>query len=109
MSNNIEFDNPDDDDTVDLSPQWMQSEDIVLDELCAQYREIQTRQKFYESLAKECEKPLEVLEAKIQAKMGQHKKVRTSAGYTIEWKPFKRKGYTVAAAEGERWELRSSF
>ena len=101
-----EFEEPDD--TVEL-PQWVLSDDFELDEMCSKYREYQSTCKLHESVIKELEKPMKALEEKIQAKMAGHKKVRTQAGYTVEWVPYKRKGYTVADASGERWQLRSPF
>ncbi len=103
-----EFDS-DPDDTVDVAPEWMQSDNIELDEFCAKYQELKAQQKMYESLAEELNEPLESLAMMIQGRMGQHKKVRTSAGYTVAWVPYKRKGYSVPATEGERWQLRSPF
>lgn len=96
-------------DEVAEEPKWHQDSDIELDEMCAVYREHEYRMKGYELQAKEEREHLQSLAEKIQAKMGQHKAVRTSAGYTVEWKAFQRKGYTVAASEGERWQLRSPF
>ena len=99
-----------DDETADDELyQWYQSEDFELDEMCSKYRELQAVQKLHESVIKELEEPMKALAVKIQAKMQGYKKVRTQAGYTCQWVPFKRKGYTVAATEGERWQLRSPF
>ncbi len=97
------------DDTDPGEPRWVQNDDIELDEMCAHYRELEYSKKRHEAEAKDFDVLLKVWAAKIQAKMGQHKAVRTSAGYTVEWKPFKHKEYTVAAREGERWQLRSPF
>ncbi len=99
----------DDDEAGSGEAKWHQDDNIELDELCAGYRELEYRKKQLEIDAKSIGELLEQRAALIQARMGQHKAVRTSAGYTVEWKPFKRKGYTVAATEGERWQLRSPF
>ncbi len=100
----------DDDETTDPGePRWVQDDNIELDEMCAAYRHLEYSKKEHEIAAKEIEVELKLQAAAIQKLMGQHKAVRTSAGYTVEWKPFKRKGYTVAATEGERWQLRSPF
>ncbi len=89
--------------------QWHQDNDIELDEMCAAYRELEYRKKMHEIEAKDLEVKLKAKAALIQAKMGQHKAVRTSAGYTVAWVPWKRKEYTMPATEGERWQLRSPF
>jgi hypothetical protein len=88
---------------------WHQDDSIELDEMCANYRQLEYQKKEHESAIKELEKPLKLAAEKIQAKMAGHKAVRTCAGYTVAWVPFKRKGYTVAESSGERWQLRSPF
>ncbi len=88
---------------------FVRVDDIELDEMCAEYRRIQSEQKLHESVVKELEPKLKSLASQIQARMGQHKAVRTNFGYMVQWVPFKHKGYTVAAREGERWQLRSPF
>ncbi len=104
MSNEFEPDEPATEESL-----WMQNDDIELDEMCSEYRRIESEKKLHESVAKELEPKLKSLATMIQARMGEHKHVRTSCGYTLEWKPFKRKGYTVSDAEGERWQLRSPY
>ncbi len=99
----------DEDDTDPGEPRWFQDDDIELDELCAGYRELEYAKKEHEIAVKDLEVQLKARASLIQARMGQYKAVRTSAGYTVEWKPFKRKGYTVEPSEGERWQLRSPF
>ena len=99
----------DDEATDPGEPKWHQDDNIELDELCAGYRELEYAKKEHEIAVKDLEVQLKARAALIQARMGQHKAVRTSAGYTVEWRPFKRKEYTVAATEGERWQLRSPF
>ncbi len=99
----------DDDSTVDLPPKFYQDDTIELDEMCAAYRELEYRKKTLEADIKDLDVQLKSQAAMIQARMGQHKAVRTSAGYQVAWVPFKRKGYTVEPAQGERWQLRSPF
>lgn len=88
---------------------WPVSDDPELDGLCSAYREIETQKKLHESRVKELDKELKDQALIIQAHMDGAKKVKSSAGYMLQWKPWKRKGYTVAASEGERWELRSPY
>ena len=88
---------------------WVVSDDLELDEMCSEYRRLETEKKLHEQVAKELEPRLKDMASQIQARMGQHKHVRTVFGYILEWRPFKRKGYTVEPAEGERWQLRSPF
>ena len=89
--------------------QWVASDDIELDEMCSEYRRIESEKKLHEQVAKELEPRLKAMAAQIQARMGQHKHVRTQFGYLLEWRPFKRKGYTVEPSESERWSLRSPY
>ncbi len=105
MSNELE----EEQETEAEAVQWVASDDIEIDELCSQYRELQSSIKLHESVIKELEPRLKAKAEEIQARMQGHKRVRTSCGYMLEWKPFKRKGYTVADAEGERWQLRSPY
>ncbi len=105
MSNELE----EEQETEAEAVQWVASDDIELDEMCAEYRRAESQMKLHESAAKEIKPRLDAMAKKIQARMGEHKAVRTVFGYTVAWVPFKRKGYTVAAAEGERWQLRSPF
>ncbi len=89
--------------------QWVACDDIELDEMCANYRALESDTKLHESVAEEQRKRLKAMASQIQAKMGGHKHVRTSFGYMLEWKIVKNKGYTVEPFSGERWQLRSPY
>ncbi len=89
--------------------QWVACDDIELDQMCASYRALESQKKLHEQVAKEMEPRLKAMAIQIQAKMGEHKHVKTSFGYMLEWKIVKRKGYTVEPFSGERWMLRSPY
>lgn len=106
MSNEFE---EDDEQQLSEGITWAVSDDLELDEMCAAYRKVESDKKLHESMAKELDNRQKAMAKQIQARMGEHKHVRTVFGYMLQWVPFKRKGYTVAASQGERWQLRSPF